>query len=156
MPIPLLALMAAGAIAGGAMNKKNRLKGALMGAGLGATGGLLAPAAMGAAGAAGAGAASAVPAGVATSVGTGAATTTAASPGLLGMMSQYGPVLQQGMGLLGQGEQQQPMEAPGLIPQQGGGPQALASIAQQGGAQGLEAEAQRRRQRRMGLLGGSV
>lgn len=153
MPIPLLALMAAGAIAGGAMNKKNRLKGALMGAGLGATGGLLAPAAMGAAGAAGAGAASAVPAGVATSVGTSAATT--ASPGLLGMMSQYGPVLQQGMGLLGGGEQQ-PIEAPGLIPQQGGGAQTLTSLAQQGGAQGLEAEAQRRRQRRMGLLGGGV
>jgi len=68
MPIPIiLGLMAMGAMAGAATNRKNPMKGALMGAGLGATGGLLAPAALGAAGAAGA----------AGTAATGAATTAA-------------------------------------------------------------------------------
>lgn len=58
MPLPLLALLAMGAAAGGGIgalaNKKNRGKGALIGAGLGALGGAgLGAAGVGAAGAAG-------------------------------------------------------------------------------------------------------
>lgn len=189
MPIPLLALMAAGAVAGGVANRKDPLKGALMGAGLGATGGLLAPAAMGAVGGAGAGgllgapatgalgapaagmagmpsivASSAGDAGMmyagadaaaAGSLGGGAMSGASTSPGLLGMAKEYAPLMNSAQGLLNQPEQQG--AAPqGLSPKNAAGAQTLASLAQQDPQGLLVAEAEKRRQRRQGLLGGTA
>lgn len=146
---PLLIPMAIGAIGGAMANRKDPMKGALLGAGIGATGGLLAPAGAAAAGAASAGAA-------------GAGTAAAGGAGLLGTMSQYGkPAMQafsmaQQSGLLN-GGQEQPMQ-PQPIQQTGGGAQTLMSVAQQGEQQQQylqQADAERRK-RRMGLLGMEV
>lgn len=164
----------AGAAIGAMANKKKPLQGALMGAGIGATGGLLAPAAAGGAAAAGAGAAgaggaaaSAAPAmvngaflgeGVASGIPAwqAAASGGSGAGGLLGTMSQYakpaGQALQmaQQSGMMG-GEDQQAQPSP-MLQQATGGPQTLASIVQQGDqeTQGL---LMGKRKRRPGLFG---
>lgn len=188
-----LAMAAMGAMA----DKKNPVRGAAIGAGIGLTGGAAAGGLLGAgaagAGAAGAGAAGASAAGAAglgaaggaggaafgnaglmyagadaAAAGTlgggasvaGGSALGASSPGLLGMASQYGkPAMQafstaQNSGLLGGNEQ--PAQ-PQPIAQAGGGSQILAALAQQGDPSQMLQQAQmKRRQRRMGLLGGQV
>jgi hypothetical protein len=156
-------------IGGGAgllFNRKDPLKGALMGAGLGAAGGLLAPTA-GAAGAAGGAAAEAAPAmtngaflgeGVASGV---PAWEAAPTGGLLSGLKTAGqavkPVAEaarmaQQAGLLNQ--DQPPMQAPPPMIQPGGGPQTLAQLAQmRNPTQAFESAQQERRQRRRGILG---
>lgn len=111
-PITLGLLMAAGGAGIGALsNKKNRGKGALIGAGIGAATGL----GLGAMGAGGAGAASAAGhslGGAATGAATGAGASTGAAAGLggfAGLKSMLGNpnTMKMASGLMGQQEQQQ-------------------------------------------------
>jgi hypothetical protein len=153
----------AGAAIGAMANKKNPMKGALMGAGIGATGGLLAPAALGAGAAAGAGAAGAAGAGAATGAATGAAGLTGASAGNAGLMyagenalaagsigsapMTLGGSVGSGTGLLGMSQYAKPAmdiaQKSGLL---GGGEQQPIQPAQMqqvgGGSQTLAALAQ--------------
>lgn len=160
--LPLLPLlMLGGAGAGELLNKKDPLKGALMGTALGAGGGLLAPAmGIGAAGAAAEGAATAGMAGTAASaapaalpfgeavgtrgMGMSVAPQSAAwysganapaSNGLLGTLKEYKPVMDAaGTGLkVGQSltQKQQPIQAP-QAPMAQGGNQTLSQLYQQG------------------------
>jgi hypothetical protein len=174
-----LTMAALGAMA----DKKNPVRGAAIGAGVGMTGGLLAPAAAGAAGAGsaatGAGAAGllgdataagyggltaadAATMGGGASVAGGSAlgTTGASTGGLLGTLGQYAKPASQAMQLAGQsgllGGHEQPQPSPFIQPQ-GTGPQVLAQLAQQGDpSQMLAQEDLMRRKRRMGLLGREV
>lgn len=171
MPFPLLGLLAAGALGGAVLNKKDPLKGALLGAGLGATGGALFPALnaagtgiVGAAGGTGAGltGAAAGDAGLMYAGADAAAANTlgmgpgvsggAGMKGLLGSVGKYAQPASQAMSLMQQDQQQVPQAAP--VQQVGGGAQTLAQLAQQGGLlqDQLASMADKRRQRR-GLFG---
>lgn len=163
----------AGAVIGGLANKRNPLQGAIMGAGIGATGGALAPAMMGGAAAAGGAAGSAAAGGTAAgSAGlmgpmmqTGASSALpglqsylAASPsagsGLLGTLKplgQYANMAQQ-TGVLGGGQEEPGAPAPAPVVQGGSGPQTLAQIAQNDGSYQTAEEAAMRRRRRRELL----
>jgi hypothetical protein len=172
--IPIMIGMAGGALA----NKKNPLKGAMLGGAIGATGGLLAPAAGAAAagaGAAGAGAAGTAGAsgaflgeGVASGIGawdaaaagSAAATPTAgASTGLLGgmnsAMTQAKPYMDtagQVQGLLGQQQEEAPPIPPQIQSFSNNLPELSAQLMEQAQAEQANSDAERRK-RRMGLLG---
>jgi hypothetical protein len=179
---PLMIPILIGAAGGALANKKNPLQGAMLGAGIGATGGLLAPAAGAAAagaGAAGAGAAGGaagglggVAGGAGLLSGAGSAAGTAAadaaamygveagagaasgSGGLLGTLGQYGKPVMQAASMMQPGEQQQQPQAQ-FVPQMGTGNQTLTQIAMQGQntQQNLIDAEKMRRERRRGLLG---
>jgi hypothetical protein len=159
-------LLMAGAALGAMANKKNPLQGALMGAGVAATGGAAAGGLLGAgaAGAAGAGAAGGATAGAA---GAGAASGAggllgsmggSAGGGLMGSLGQAGSLMStaQQTGLLGGGQEQPMQGAAPAFPANNPGAQTLTSLAQSGQQQSqneLMAADQARRKRRIGLLG---
>lgn len=154
----------AGAAAGALINKKKPLKGALIGAGLGAGGGMLAPALLGGAGAAGAAAG-----GGSSAAGLlGAAAPAAAAPapagasGMLGGLAAYAKPLSSGLtmanqaqGLMQQepGQPAQPAQLNTQSPDFGG----LLAAQNQIDSQRMQEDLQRRlaqQQAIQGLLGG--
>lgn len=145
-------LPVAGAVGGALLNKKKPLKGALIGAGLGA-GGMLAAPYLGAAGGSYGAGAFGTAAGYG---GAGAATVTpTAGAGLLGGLKTaagYAQPVMQGMqaaqmagGLFGGGEQQQ---APQMMPQQVAENQQLQGLLQ-AGQQGISETEQEQMKRRL-------
>jgi hypothetical protein len=145
----------------GALTSKKPLQGALLGAGMGALGGAVAPGMGGLFGgtpfnpaaASGMTNGAFLGEGVASGVG---ALDKAASGGLLGTLKEFGPAAGQlaNSGLLDSQDPQ--IQPPAPMQQAGGGSQILSAIAQQGeqNAQAqLAQDAQIRRKRRMGLLG---
>jgi hypothetical protein len=161
---PLLIPMAIGAGIGALTNKKDPLKGGLLGAGLGAAGGAFAPGLLGGSGAASAALPVGVAGPVAPTMGAGLpgieAFATGYTPqGLLGAAGQYmkpaGEMasMAQKAGLLDP-QQQQVMNAPPPMQQMNTGAQTLGQIAQAGMSEQKVAEdAAARKKRRMGLLG---
>lgn len=147
-------------------NRKDPLKGALLGAGMGAAGGYFAPGLMG--GAAGATEAAAAPAmtngaflgeGVASGV---PAWDKAVGGGLLDQLKHAGQTAAPFASAVGQsgllGGQDQQMQAPQMQPQMVSGEQTLAALVQQGAERTqseLAQSAQERKKRRVGLLGGT-
>lgn len=160
---PLLIPMAIGA-AGGALTSKKPLKGALMGAGLGALGGAAAPAiggllgggsAAAAGGAASSGAASAgfglgqplVTGTMGASEIAGTASGAGKMAGLLDTANKFSPLMGVGMQAMSQSGDEQPIQ--GAAPQVGqGGSEVLAGIANNSPSAQLAADAQARAQRR--------
>lgn len=165
----------AGAAAGALMNKKDPWKGALLGAGVGATGGMLAPAAAGA-GAAGAGglfgsaaggaastvAADAIGAGMGSIAEQAAMQQAMGQGGLFGNLKTFGAAVKpfgdaasaanSAQGLFA--DRSQPVQHAQMPPMMGGN-QVLAQLAAMGPQEQqaqMQAEMQRR-QRRAGLLG---
>lgn len=173
----------AGAAIGAMANKKNPMKGALMGGALGATGGLLAPAAAGGAAAAGgSGLLGAGATGAASAAGTGAAAmgpmmgsqvamgsvipglgqyaTGYTAQGLLGAAgtaaksaAPYAQLAQQS-GLFAGGEQEMPQASPVTMGQ--AVPNELPALVQslEQGAQAQRQADEERKKRRYSLLGG--
>lgn len=168
--LPLLPLMAIGAI-GGALTSKKPLKGALLGAGLGATAGAAAPAVAGLFGSSGAaaaaGGAAAAPGAAGFGLGqplvTGALGNSAIAGGtapstmstLLGTATKYKPVMDAaatGVQMSGAMDPEQPMQVPEMAQQIQGGGQTLASLAGQGeqaSMMAMQADEQERARRRM-------
>lgn len=165
---PLLIPMLIGAGVGALSNRKDPLKGGLLGAGMGAMGGagvgLLGGAGAAGGSAAGAGASSlvspvAAPAMGSTLPGLGQYATGYTAQGLLGAASQYAkPASQmasiaQQSGLLDPQQQQQPMGGPLPMPPNTGA-QTLGELAQAGdSSQQITQESAARKKRRAGLLG---
>ncbi|WP_288081113.1 hypothetical protein [Pseudomonas sp.] len=158
---PLLIPLAAGAIGGALIDHKKPLRGALLGAGLGAGGAAAAPMLSGLLGGGAAAGATSAAAGTAGASGATTAAAGAAAPetGLLATMNKYAPLMNAATtglsmsGAMGGGDQQAPI-TPAPVQQAQGGAETLASIANQGGsAATLQADAQERARRRSMIRG---
>lgn len=144
--------MAIGALGGGLLNKKDPLKGALLGAGLGAAGGAFAPGLLGGAGAAGSGA------------GGLTATGAAAQPGAFAQLQAIGSGLKPfgeaanaamaAKGLFS--APNQPIQASPISPTPGTGPQGLTQLVgqnQQAADSQMSIDEQKRQMRRKMVRG---